>query len=214
MRPGYASPTGSALNVPNVITAARLVVVLVVLGLIRYADGLWLTAAGLFVLASVADIVDGRLARRLGQVTTLGKILDPLVDKVAICGTLILLSDKQVLYAGSAHHEAVALDSGVTAWMVFAIVLRELYVSGLRTLMAERRQGFASSVAGKAKMVLQCCAVSAALLSLSPWVGQRFPAFLIFRDTLLWVAVVVTVYSGASYTLGARRALSAPTPAE
>ena len=213
MRPGYASPTGPALNVPNVITGARLVVVLVVLGLIRYAEGLWLLSAGLFVLASVADIVDGRLARRLGQVTTLGKILDPLVDKVAICGALILLSDKQVLHAG-AHHEAFTLESGVSAWMVFAIVLRELYVSGLRTLMAERRQGFSPSVAGKTKMVLQCCAVSAALLSLSPWVGQRLPAFLIFRDALLWTAVAVTVYSGVSYTLDARRALAARFPAE
>ncbi len=207
---------GRSLNVPNLITGARLGVALVVLGLIRYGDGdgVWLWAAGLFVLASVADILDGRLARRLGQVTTLGRILDPLVDKVAICGALILLSDRHVSYAAEAGHGAFVLESGVTVWMVLVIVLRELYVNGLRTVMAERRQDVSASVAGKAKMVLQCCAVTASLLSLNPWVALRFPLFLIFRDALLWLTVAVTIYSGVSYTLGARRALSAVVPAE
>jgi CDP-diacylglycerol---glycerol-3-phosphate 3-phosphatidyltransferase len=215
-RLGYAGPWESSLNVPNLITGARLVVALAVLALIRFGEGLWLLAAGLFVLASVADILDGRLARRLGQVTTVGQVLDPFVDKVAICGALILLSGKHAVYADPTLGTATGgftLDSGVTVWMVLAVVLRELYVSSLRTLMAERRHDVSADALGKTKMVLQCCAVTASLLSLSPAVARGFPLFIPFRDTLLWVTVAVTVVSGVSYTLAARRAVSASASA-
>ena len=204
-----------SLNVPNLITFARLILTLVILALIRFADGLFFLAGALFIVASVADILDGRLARRLGQVTTIGQILDPFVDKVAICGALILLSGREVAYAGGvAAGGSFSLDSGVTVWIVLAVVLRELYVSSLRTLLAERGRDISADALGKTKMVLQCCAVTASLWSLSPAVGYRFPLFIPFRDTLLWFTVVVTIVSGITFTLAARRAVADVAPAE
>lgn len=172
-----------SLNLPNLITLSRLVLAFILFGLISY-EGFWLTAAVLFVLAAATDAIDGWVARRYGQVTTLGRILDPFVDKIIVCGAFIFLLQRPD-------------QSGVSAWMVTAVVGREMFVTGLRSFLEQAGKDFSAVWIGKIKMVLQCVAVTAALLTLSPqfrdgWMLQA-------RDILLWTTVAVTVYSGAVY---------------
>ena len=148
----------------------------------------WILAAGLFVFAASTDALDGYLARRYKQITVLGRILDPFVDKVIVCGTFVFLLEKQ----GES-------DSGVNAWMVIIIIGREMFVSSLRGILEKEGKDFSASLAGKLKMALQCMAVTASLLSLSrdlPW-----PWLPLVRDMLLWLAVAITVWSGLIYVI-------------
>jgi CDP-diacylglycerol--glycerol-3-phosphate 3-phosphatidyltransferase len=170
---------------PNLITATRLMLSIVLFSMIA-AGGWWITAAGLFVFAASTDALDGYLARRYKQITVLGRILDPFVDKVIVCGTFVFLLERQ----GES-------DSGVNAWMVIIIIGREMFVSSLRGILEKEGKDFSASLAGKLKMSLQCVAITASLLSLSeslPWTW--LPPV---RDFLLWAAVGITIWSGLVY---------------
>lgn len=174
-----------SLNMPNLITATRLMLSIVLFSMIA-AGGWWITAAGLFVFAASTDALDGYLARRYKQITVLGRILDPFVDKVIVCGTFVFLLERQ----GES-------DSGVNAWMVIIIIGREMFVSSLRGILEKEGKDFSASLAGKLKMSLQCVAITASLLSLSeslPWTW--LPPV---RDFLLWAAVGITIWSGLVY---------------
>lgn len=188
-----------SLNLPNAITLSRLVLAIVLFVLID-ADGWWRTAAVVFVLAAFTDFLDGWLARRHGQVTTLGRILDPFVDKIIICGAFIFLLHKP--------------DSGVTGWITFLIVAREMFITSLRAFLEQSGRDFSAMWSGKIKMVLQCAAVPLCLLSPSPdfqeWLARVWSVagFMTLRDVVLWATVGVTVYSGVEYTWRAFRMLS------
>jgi CDP-diacylglycerol--glycerol-3-phosphate 3-phosphatidyltransferase len=176
-----------SLNMPNFITSTRLVLAIILFSMIA-SGGWWISAAALFVLAASTDALDGYLARRYQQITVLGRILDPFVDKVIVCGTFVFLLERQ----GES-------DSGVNAWMVIIIIGREMFVSSLRGILEKEGKDFSASLSGKLKMSLQCVAITASLLSLSedlPWTW--LPAV---RDVLLWLAVGVTVISGMVYLL-------------
>lgn len=181
-----------SLNLPNLITISRLGLAFVLFTLIS-TQGYWITSALLFVFAASTDALDGYIARRFQQVTVLGRILDPFVDKVIVCGSFIFLLEKK----GNP-------ESGVTAWMVIAIIGREMFVSSLRGILEKEGKDFSASWSGKAKMALQCVAVTASLLSLSPDLPSSFriqiPAI---RDALLWLAVGVTIWSGLIYVVRA-----------
>lgn len=188
-----------SLNLPNLITLSRLVLSIVLFVLID-VNGWWRTATAVFVLAAATDFLDGYLARRYGQVTTLGRILDPFVDKIIICGAFLFL----LRYPGS----------GITGWMTFAIIAREMFVTSLRGFLEQQGKDFSARWSGKIKMIMQCVAVPFALLSMSPefveafgsyWSADAFPAI---RDIVLWSTVAVTVYSGVEYTWRAFRMLS------
>jgi len=184
-----------SLNLPNMITGIRLILAFILFALIQ-AQGWWLTSACLFAFAASTDALDGYLARRFGQVTVLGRILDPFVDKVIVCGSFIFLLEKQ----GDPQ-------SGVTAWMVIAIIGREMLVSSLRGILEKEGKDFSASASGKLKMAMQCAAITASLVSLSPemtwqWLPQ-------VRDVLLWLAVAVTIWSGMVYVVRAARLLRA-----
>jgi CDP-diacylglycerol--glycerol-3-phosphate 3-phosphatidyltransferase len=176
-----------ALNMPNLITAVRLVMSVVLFSLIA-AGGWWITAAALFVVAASTDALDGYLARKYHQITVLGRIMDPFVDKVIVCGTFVFLLERQ----GES-------DSGVNAWMVITIIGREMFVSSLRGILEKEGKDFSASLAGKLKMSLQCVAITASLLSLSPDIP--WPWLPTVRDLLLWLAVGVTVWSGLIYLI-------------
>ncbi len=176
-----------SLNMPNLITGTRLLLSVVLFSMIA-RGGWWISAAALFVFAASTDALDGYLARRYKQITVLGRILDPFVDKVIVCGTFIFLLERQGEF-----------DSGVNAWMVIIIVGREMFVSSLRGILEKEGKDFSASLSGKLKMSLQCVAITASLLSLSedlPW-----PWLPTVRDVLLWSAVLVTVWSGLVYLL-------------
>ncbi|APZ91976.1 CDP-diacylglycerol--glycerol-3-phosphate 3-phosphatidyltransferase [Fuerstiella marisgermanici] len=188
-----------SLNLPNLITVSRLVLSIVLFALIDIG-GYWVASAALFVFAAATDWLDGYLARKYGQVTTLGRILDPFVDKIIVGGTFLFLLAKN-----GAMHDGHTIESGVNAWMVIAVIGREMFVSSLRGFLEQQGKDFSASFTGKAKMMLQCVAVTASLLSLNP--DLHWPWLAPARDVLLWSAVIVTIWSGLVYVDRAVRLL-------
>ena len=169
-------------NVPNQLTVARLLlsVALFVLLVFEY----YLASLFLFAVAALTDWLDGYWARKYGQVTTLGRILDPFVDKIIVCGTFIFL--------------AAVPASGVAAWMAVLIVARELLVTALRSFLEGEGADFSAVMSGKLKMVLQCLAVLVSLYAL--YHGAPYPPALEWAlPVTVWAAVLITVYSGAAY---------------
>jgi len=174
------------MNLPNSLTIARifLVPVLVSVLLTNFEGRLilgWpveLVAAAIFGLASLTDWLDGYLARRRNQVTSLGQILDPLADKLLISATLISL---------------VQLDLA-SAWMVAVIIGREIAVTGLRNLAYSRGLPMPASGMGKFKMASQVVAI---LLLILGW--ERYPALLVLGQTALWVVLLTAVVSAVDY---------------
>lgn len=185
-----ARPTGDTalqpvlpLNLPNVLTVVRilLVPVLVVALLGETKDG-DLLAAIVFAAASATDAIDGYLARSRNSITTFGKLMDPIADKLLVVAALFAL---------------VSLDR-LPAWIAMVIVTRELAVTVTR--MAATAQGVVIPAAGwgKAKTIVQVAAIFFLIAydPTPPWV-----------DALVYVAVAVTVISGVDYFFGLRRML-------
>jgi len=178
------APPVSAVNLPNVLTLLRLVVVPVLAVLLLFVE---LTSASrlfawaLFTAACVTDVVDGRVARARGQVTAFGVMADPIADKALVSTALIGLS----------------LLGEVPWWATVVVLGRELAVTGLR--VAVLRHGLIpASRGGKAKALAQNLAVAAYLLPLTGTLsGVRAP--------LLWLAVACTVVTGLDYALQAFR---------
>jgi CDP-diacylglycerol--glycerol-3-phosphate 3-phosphatidyltransferase len=169
------------LNLPNALTMLRIlaVPVVVVALLVEMPNG-DVIAAAVFAAAALTDGLDGYIARSRGSITTFGKLMDPLADKLLIIGALVSL---------------VSLGR-LEAWVAMVIIAREVAVTILRTIAAERGLVIAASWLGKAKTVLQIAAVIA-LIAANP-----APAWV---DVLVYVALAVTVLSGADYFFGLRR---------
>ncbi len=174
------------LNVPNVLTMVRilLVPVLVVALLAKTSDG-DLLAAIVFAVASLTDAIDGYLARSRNWVTTFGKLMDPIADKLLIVAALIAL---------------VSL-SRLPAWVAMVIIAREFAVTVLRVAVGTQ-QGvvISASVWGKLKTVFQVAMVICVIAV------HGSPTWL---NVLIYVTVVITVLSGADYFFGLRRGLIA-----
>jgi CDP-diacylglycerol---glycerol-3-phosphate 3-phosphatidyltransferase len=188
---------GVIWNVPNVLTIARLV--LSVFCFVFFVAEWYLPALIFFAIAAGTDWVDGFWARRYGQITQLGRILDPFADKIIICGTFIFLAAVPPTAAGESASE-------VAAWMAVVVVARELLVTALRSFFEEHGFDFSAKWSGKWKMVLQCAAVAASLTRLwlygyeSGFWHPTPPAWTTWSLRLLvWAAVAITVYSGWVY---------------
>jgi CDP-diacylglycerol--glycerol-3-phosphate 3-phosphatidyltransferase len=176
------------LNVPNQITAARLILSIVVFVLIGMQQ--YVAATVCFVLAASTDWVDGWWARKYNQVTQLGRIFDPFVDKIIICGTFIFL--------------AAEPNSGIAPWVAVVVMGREMLVTVLRSVIEGAGGDFSANMAGKWKMLFQCVATVASLIALH--YGDARSAW--FHWTLIisvWLAVISTVYSGLIYVFAAAR---------
>jgi len=187
----------TVLNVPNQLTALRLVLAVVLF--CTMAFHLYITSMVLFLAAAATDWLDGYLARRWGLVTTLGRILDPFADKVVVCGTFIfLVADPRMREVGW----------GLRAWMVVVIVGRELLVTALRSFIEERGGDFSAKLSGKLKMVLQCVAAPACLFYLSYEPVADAPAWsYALLVASVWAAVLLTVLSGLGYVATAVKLL-------
>ncbi len=199
----------TVFNLPNQLSALRLLLSLVVFCLIAWdTSTTYVAALVLFVVAASTDWLDGYFARKYDMVTTLGRILDPFVDKVIICGTFIFLV---------AVPRMTAVWYGLQAWMVVVIVGRELLVTALRSFFEQRGADFSARWSGKWKMVLQCVAAAFGLLYLS-FTGRvpQEPALVWWpMVAAIWAAVVMTVWSGAAYVVAAvRLARTAGNPAD
>jgi CDP-diacylglycerol--glycerol-3-phosphate 3-phosphatidyltransferase len=190
-------PSKAVFNLPNQLTALRLLLSVVLFCFI--ACGWYLTGMWLFIIAAGTDWLDGYYARKWKQVTTLGRILDPFADKVIICGTFILLA---------AAPGMIAEHWGLRAWMVVVIVGRELLVTALRSFIEQRGSDFSAKMSGKLKMVLQCIAAGACLFYLSYAKPSDAPAWSWWLMSVsVWSALVLTVYSGLVYIAAAARLL-------
>jgi CDP-diacylglycerol--glycerol-3-phosphate 3-phosphatidyltransferase len=186
-------------NVPNTLTLVRLALAVVMFAVLpcgRY-DTTY-AALVLFVVAAGTDWIDGYWARRFQQITQFGRIVDPFVDKILICGAYVLLAVEQ---------RAAEQTFGITGWMAVVVLGREMLVTALRSFLEQAGRDFSAKWAGKWKMVLQCVAVSAALVSLLyHHTATPVPSWLWWLSfTASWGAVLLTLYSGFEYVLVALR---------
>lgn len=189
-------------NLPNQITISRLllaIVFFVVIGFYSQTQAeqdRWLldVSTVLFGVAAITDWLDGYLARRRKQVTAFGRILDPFVDKVLICGAF-------AYFAGTGFEDASGRNvTGVSMWMVMVIFGRELLVTGLRGFTEARGGQYRSEWSGKTKMVVQSLSALVILVTVARrdlLFGEAFNDSL--RSVLVWVAVAVTALSMVSY---------------
>jgi CDP-diacylglycerol--glycerol-3-phosphate 3-phosphatidyltransferase len=192
------------LNTPNLITLTRFALSLVVFVLISYEY--FYVAFWVFVIAASTDWIDGYIARRTGQVTQLGRILDPFCDKMIICGTYILVAI-QTAQITMTFDGKWYLISG---WMAVIVVGRELLVTMLRGYIEQHGGDFSAKMAGKLKMVFQCIAVSGCLLvfALDPSLSSRETGVVIIRwitGVAVWVALISTIHSGVVYIFAATK---------
>jgi CDP-diacylglycerol--glycerol-3-phosphate 3-phosphatidyltransferase len=168
------------VNLPIGLTLSRIVLVpLLIVFLISSSRVNVLIAAGIFLLASVTDWLDGLIARRRNQVTTLGALLDPVADKLLVAAALVSL---------------LQIDK-VPAWMVVVIVGRELAVTGLRAVAASVGVIVPASRLAKGKTVGQYVAITMLIIEK----GLESAAFEVLTAAVLWVALGLTVISGADY---------------
>jgi CDP-diacylglycerol---glycerol-3-phosphate 3-phosphatidyltransferase len=182
------------MNLPNTLSVARIFLVPVLVSVLltkfegRLVMGLpvELVAAAIFGIASLTDWLDGYLARRRQQVTTLGQILDPLADKLLISATLISLVQLNL----------------VQSWMVAVIICREIAVTGLRNLAYSRGVTMPASGLGKLKMAAQ---VTAILLLILGW--ERVPVLVLAGQAVMWVVLVTALVSALDYYQGFQRAM-------
>lgn len=184
------------VNFPNQVTIVRLglsIVLFVLLHFQYYWPAFWL-----FIVAASTDWLDGFWARRYGQVTILGRMLDPFVDKVIICGTYIFL--------------AAAPHSYLLPWIAVLVLGRELLVTALRSFLEQQGADFSSAISGKLKFILQCTAAGASLFWLSyglqtdPTIPPSLPGPGWVQWILVisvWSMVAITVYSGFAYVMAA-----------
>jgi len=175
------------MKLPNFLTIARIFFVPLLVAALVQQDvkilirGLVLTndllALGIFLIAAATDLLDGYLARRWGQVTTIGTLLDPIADKLLVSAALISLVQIRA----------------IPGWMAILIVGREFAVSGLRSIAAAEGYTIAASDLGKTKTILQVGAISAVLLSL------RHSRFLTTGYWLMWAVVIFSLLSAVDY---------------
>jgi CDP-diacylglycerol---glycerol-3-phosphate 3-phosphatidyltransferase len=177
-------------NLPNQLTFLRLILSVILFCFVTAEY--YLTSMVLFIIAASTDWLDGYYARKYGQVTTLGRILDPFADKVIVCGTFILLTAVPIM----SH-----VRFGLRPWMVVVIVGREMLVTVLRSFLEERGSDFSAKMSGKLKMVLQCVAAGTCLFYLSyenPLTNAAEWCWWLLVASV-WSAVLLTIYSGVVY---------------
>lgn len=186
------------LNVPNQITVTRFILSVILFVLIGYEK--YYASTIIFSIAAGTDWMDGFYARKYGQVTTLGRILDPFCDKVIICGTFIML-------AAVSMPTATRNGSGIMAWMAVLVMGRELLVTTLRSFLEAEGRDFSANWPGKFKMVFQCAAVIFSLVSLQ-YEPATTPEWM--KTGLVvsaWLAIASTIYSGVIYIFAAAKLL-------
>lgn len=199
------------------ITSGRIIAAPVVTLLILQPRPLWrLAAFVLFIVAAVSDLWDGYLARSRGQITSFGKLVDPLADKLLLVATLVplyALTASRVELAGLPLYDAIPL------WAVILLLGRELLITLLRTMAARRGQVVPARRVGKRKAVAQNIFIGAAIL----WVAFRTPGFSAptsrawewfsgfhgwFTTTFLTAALVLTLASAVLYVMAFSRILA------
>lgn len=176
------------MNLPNKLTVFRMILIVpfVVLLLAGHANVSWLAgmadwvdyvALAIFILASLTDMLDGKIARKYNLITNFGKFMDPMADKLLVCSALICLVEL----------------GRIPAWAVILIISREFMISGFRLIASDNGRVLAASYWGKFKTVFQMvmvCLMIADIEKLQP-----------VTDIVMWIAVILTVVSLADYLI-------------
>ena len=165
------------MNLPNKLTMFRVIlipffIVFLLIPITPYDK--WIALA-IFVIASLTDLLDGKIARKYNLVTNFGKFMDPLADKLLVCSALICL---------------IELDK-IPSWMVIIIIAREFIISGFRLVASDNGVVIAASYFGKFKTTFQMLAVCLMIADL--------PALHVVTQVVLWIAVILTVVSLIDY---------------
>ena len=164
------------MNLPNALTLVRIFAVPLLVAVLLTKEHM-LIAVLIFLAASLTDLLDGYVARKTGQITTLGALLDPLADKLLISSAFISLVPHQI----------------VPAWMVVIIVGREFAVNGLRSIASTQGFTISASELGKIKMVAQVAAITLLIL------GHEIPFLQPIGRLALWAVVVFAAASAVDY---------------
>ena len=170
------------MNLPNKLTTMRMILVPVFI--VLYLTGYSYASAAVFVIASLTDFLDGHLARKYNLVTNFGKIMDPLADKLLVTSAFVCMVQTGI----------------VPGWMVIVILAREFAITGLRSVAASEGIVIAAAWSGKIKTVTQMIAIIFLLIGNWPFSLIGFP----FAQIMLWIAVVMTIYSGIEYLYRSR----------
>jgi CDP-diacylglycerol--glycerol-3-phosphate 3-phosphatidyltransferase len=178
----------NALSGPNQLTLFRIAAVPIIIILMLFPNRICTLIAGLlFSAAAITDYLDGFLARKKGQVTTLGKVMDPVADKLLVSSAFIMLTSL----------------GWVPAWMVCIIIGRELAVTGLRNIIAEKGEDLSASNLGKYKTGFQIAAIIPLMIHFR-FLGLDVQ---LIGNLFLWGALVFTIWSGADYFIRSRSLL-------
>jgi CDP-diacylglycerol---glycerol-3-phosphate 3-phosphatidyltransferase len=180
------------LTTPNLLTLIRIATVPVLVVLLLFpGPAPSAGAAAVFFAATITDFLDGYIARSYGTGSTAGKFLDPLADKLLVTAALIMLC-------------GIARSPRVPAWIVVVLVSREILVTGLRAVAAAEGRIIAAEELGKYKMVLQAMALQGLLIHYTYFNIDFFAAGLF----ILWIAMVLSLWSGVDYFIKAFRLLT------
>jgi CDP-diacylglycerol--glycerol-3-phosphate 3-phosphatidyltransferase/cardiolipin synthase len=176
----------SPFNLPNLLTTGRVVAVPAVVACMFWPEEYWMrwVALGIFVLAAITDYLDGYLARAWSQQSALGRMLDPIADKLLVAATLLML----------------VADKTIASWSIWAAIVilsREILVSGLREYLAELRVSVPVSTVAKWKTTVQLVAVG--FLIVGPAGESVLPGTVTIGIVLLWIAALLTLYTGYDY---------------
>jgi len=203
--PASGAPTtgrGRALSLPNILTYSRCVAVPLVAGCLFWSDilagGIWLrwVALALYVAAAITDFFDGYLARAWSQQSAIGRMLDPIADKLLVSTCLLMFASDGTI-------------RGWSLWAAIVILCREILVSGLREFLAELRVSVPVSRLAKWKTTMQLVAVG--VLITGPAGEAVLPGVNLIGLTLLWISAVLTLYTGYDYfRAGARHLVEEP----
>lgn len=166
------------MNLPNKLTVFRVLCIplFVAVMLIEAIPFNNYIAVGIFIIASLTDFADGKIARKYNLVTNFGKFMDPLADKLLVCAALICLS-----------------PSKIPAWIVIIIISRELFISGFRTLAADKGVVLAASWWGKFKTAFQMVMIIVLIVNIP------LKLFDIIGWILIWISLALTIISLIDY---------------
>ncbi len=175
-----------AWNIPNILTYGRVIAVPVLAACLLSTDALWMrwVALGIFIPAGLPDFFDGYLARAWHQQSSLGRMLDPIADKLLVAATLLVLVNNRAI-------------TGWSLWAAIVILCREILVSGLREFLAELNVSVPVTRVAKYKTTVQLVAVG--FLIAGPAGDVVIPGTSIIGLVLLWTAALLTLYTGWDY---------------
>ncbi|KHE92766.1 MAG: CDP-diacylglycerol/glycerol-3-phosphate3- phosphatidyltransferase [Candidatus Scalindua brodae] len=187
----FSLNNSAIFNIPNRITLSRLFLAVVFFVFLTYRY--FNVAFIIFLVAAATDWLDGYLARKWELSTDLGRLVDPFVDKVIICGAFIIF---------------VHLANEIIApWMVITIVAREFLVSSIRGFSESKGVKFASNIWGKTKMFIQSWTICAILLYYAHFENISWAEYMV--SAFLWITIITTIGSGITYVYSAKKTLLA-----